>query len=38
MAAINPRNKGAPAEREFSNIIFQWSGIYVSAGVMRHRS
>lgn len=35
---INSRNKGASAEREFSNIIFQWSGIRLIRNLEQSRS
>jgi len=35
---INSRNKGASAEREFSNIIYQWSGIRLIRNLEQSRS
>jgi Holliday junction resolvase len=35
---INSRNKGASAEREFSNIIFQWAGIRLIRNLEQSRS
>ncbi len=36
--AINSRTKGASAEREFSNIIYQWSGIRLIRNLEQTRS
>lgn len=36
--AINSRNKGASAEREFSNIIYQWAGIRLIRNLEQSRS
>jgi hypothetical protein len=35
---INSRNKGAGAELEFSNIIFQWAGIRLIRNLEQSRS